>query len=296
MAVIILLFLSLTLSGYLWHQLAQTEPSPPHTVASKPPDSETNRYSPDITSEAAAVMQAELDAALSRLATSERERRQLLERFSEIRREINKRLGSGPEVQTLVTPHNPLVAAKVRELTGGYSEDADEYWRDFGVLYRWVQQNIEYCPDSYTPVIPESINEAIGWTKECWRTPEETLQDGVGDCEDMSLLLASMLLSYNEERYGIWVIGIGNSERGHAAVAIPVENGKLTILDPSFHYATGPNQFIINCQEISEAVTHWLARWEEEIPGVHIYVVFNDKFYQDFTGTQEFIGWAYSVN
>ena len=75
-------------------------------------------------------------------------------------------------------------------------------------LYHWVVNNVEYSHDSYFPVIPEVMGSPLIWWEECWRMPAETLEDEAGDCEDMAVLLASLMLSYNNGSYAVWAIEI----------------------------------------------------------------------------------------
>jgi len=159
-------------------------------------------------------------------------------------------------------------------------------------MFRWITQNITYAPDTYTPLIPESSSESIMWSPEFWRTPEETLKDRAGDCEDLSVLLASMILNYNKAQYSVWIIIMGNKTEGHIAVCLPVSGEMLTIMDPTTFYITGPNTIVLSSRDVTTAVNDWLKHWEKKIPDAQIKSVFNNKFRQDFTNTKEFINWA----
>ncbi len=220
------------------------------------------------------------------------EDRQLLSSYAKLRAEINRRLGMGQDALSFVTPDSPAIAGLVKEITGGYKENSTEFWRDCDNIFRWITQNITYSPDTYTPLMPESPTASLSWVEEFWRTPEETLRDKTGDCEDLTMLLASMLLNYNEGRYSVWVIVMGNDSESHIGVAVPVAGKMLTIMDPTVFYITGPNCYILSSRDIDIAVNDWLSHWAEKIPGVRIKSVFNDKFRRDFLSTQGFINWA----
>ena len=69
------------------------------------------------------------------------------------------------DIREFVQPHNPEVIAI-------YSQNGPDYWS----LYDFVCRNINYRRD-------------IG---EFWQTPSETLK-GMGDCEDTSILLTSLI-------------------------------------------------------------------------------------------------------
>lgn len=216
----------------------------------------------------------------------------ILAAYAKLRKEANRRAGLGDDRMSFVTPDAPAVASLVQELTGGYSEDPAEYWKDIEVLYRWVTQNIEYYPDTYAPLLPEFIGDELTWVNDFWRMPEETLKDRVGDCDDMVTLLVSMLMRYNQQRYAVWAIEIGNKERGHVGVALPVGKGMLTILDPTIRYATGSSESGIGSKPTATALGNWLARWSQELPGAEVRAVFNSTFCKEFGSTQEFLVWA----
>ena len=58
-------------------------------------------------------------------------------------------------------------------------------------IFKWVCSNIKYKPEG----------------KDYWQTPLETLQRGAGDCEDGSILLASLFCSVlpKSERWRVFV-------------------------------------------------------------------------------------------
>ncbi len=148
------------------------------------------------------VTKTQLDMTATQLETEKNKNSQMFNQYASLKEQVNVRLGDTPEdKQSFITSSNSLVSAKVLEITGGYSGDISEYWRDCERLYRWVVSNISYSYDSYMPVLPESMSGGLIWQQDYWRMPEETIEDEVGDCEDMALLLASMLLSYNEGEY-----------------------------------------------------------------------------------------------
>lgn len=229
----------------------------------------------------------------TQLKTTQDEKTQILTQYSGLREQINLKLGQGENSEKYITPDNASVSAKTKEITGGYSEDNNERWRDYKQLYDWVVKNIKYNNDTYLPILPSNISGKIVWIQEFWRIPEETLNDKVGDCEDMAVLLASLMLSYNDEKFGIWVIEIKNEDTGHLAVAFPVKGNNLTILDPAGNYYTGKNNGgWLQSYDVDKAVSDWLLHWAQEMPDVKISEVFSNKLYHEFSSTKEFINWA----
>ncbi len=270
--VTVLLVISFALDASLWHQLNATKSQLNDTIV------QLQAIKPDMDS-----LKAERDRILSS--------------YANLREQINLRLGTGQEGQSFITPDDPEISAKVQEITGGYSEE--EIWKDYARLFRWTMGHIKYSLDSPIPLLPESVEGTLEWGKDFWRTPVETIRDGTGDCEDIALLLTSMLLNYNQRRYPVWIVGVkttGSQPRAHIAVAIPSENNQLTIFDIPGHYYT-PFHDIggFGSLDVPLAVDHWLNHLEEEILGAQIYVVFSENFYKEFSGNEEFIDWVSKV-
>jgi hypothetical protein len=234
----------------------------------------------------------QLSTVQTQLKTTQNEKTQMLTQYSGLIEQINSKLGQGENSEKYITPDNVSVSAKAKEITGGYSEDNNERWRDYKQLYDWVVKNTKYNDDTYLPILPSNISGKIVWVQEFWRMPEETLEDKAGDCEDMAILLASMMLSYNNEKYSIWVLGIKNEDSAHLGVAYPVAGYNLVILDPAGNYYTGENGGYLRSFDINRAVSDWLAHWSREMPGAHINKVFSNKLYKEFSSTEEFINWA----
>jgi len=271
-AVTVLLVISLILGGSLWYQLNTTK-----------------IQLSDIT--------AQLNAVQPGMDSLKAERDRVVEGYANLREQINLRLGIGQDSRSFITPDDPKISAMVQEITGGYSEE--ELWKDYARLFRWIMGNIKYSLDSPTPLLPESVEGTLEWGKDFWRTPVETIRDGTGDCEDISVLLASMLLNYNERRFPVCVVGIkttGSKPRAHVAVAILSENNQLSIFDVVGRYYT-PFSAVggFGSQDVPLALDHWLNHIKKEMPGAQIYVLFSENFYQEFSGNQEFIDWASKV-
>jgi len=283
-AVAVLLVASIILGGSLWQQLNATNRQLNETTAQL---EAINRQLDDI--------KAQLDSLKPEMELKA-EQEQMLNDYANLREQINLRLGIREDGQRFITPDDPEIWAKVLEITGGYSPDTVELWRDYGRLFQWILKNIEYSADSPSPLLPESINGTLEWRKDFWRMPVETMKDGIGDCEDTAVLLASMLLNYNLRTSTVWILGIqtfGSTPKGHVAVALPIENHQLTIFDPSARYYT-PFSHVggIGTQEVSLAIDDWVTHLKDEMPGAQIYAVFSEDFYQEFTNTQEFIDWV----
>lgn len=213
--------------------------------------------------------------------------------YLSLREQINQKLGLDENGELIITPRSPTVTTLVKQIAGTLSPDWDEFWRDYKRMYDWVLNNIEYSSDTNLPILPEDPQGVLLWMSEYWKLPEETLEDRKGDCEDMSGLLASLLLSYNNEQYSVWMVVIrGSQGDGHVAVASPIQGDRLVFLDPAGRYYTGSPGGISTSYSISAAVNQWLLHWSLDIPGARITAVFSNDFYLEFDATGEFITWA----
>ncbi|MFB0559141.1 MAG: transglutaminase-like domain-containing protein [Dehalococcoidales bacterium] len=268
-AVTVLLVISFVLDAGLWYQLNVTKSQLNDTIA-------------------------RLDAVKPEMDSLKVERDRVVSGYADLREQINLRLGMGQDSQSFITPDEPEISARVQEITGGYSEE--KLWKDYAHLFQWVMRNIKYSLDSPTPLLPESVDGTLEWAADFWRTPVQTISDGTGDCEDIALLLTSLLLNYNQRRYPAWIVGVkttGDQPRAHVAVAIPSENNQLSFFDiPGRYYTPFSTVGGFGSQDVPLAVDHWLNHLEEEMLGAQIYVVFSESFYQEFSGNEEFIDWA----
>jgi len=277
-SVTVLLVASIIFSGNLWYQL--------RVINQQLDDAEVQLNN----------VQAQLDSVKPEMELKA-EQEQMLSDYASLRALINLRLGIKEIGQRFITPDDPEISARVQEITEGYSEDPKEFWGDYGRLFRWILKEVDYSSDSALPILPDSINGTLEWRNDFWRTPVETIRDGTGDCEDMSTLLTSMLLNYNQRRFTVWMIGIqtfGATPKRHIAVAIPIEDNQLTIFDLSGRYYTPfANMGGIGTQEVALAIADWTTHLKDEMPGAQVYLIFSEDIYQEFTNTQEFIDWVY---
>jgi len=235
---------------------------------------------------------SQLSGVTTQLTATQDENTRMTNNYSSLRAQIDLKLGRGEDSEKFITPNDPLVVARAIQIAGTYTQDANKLWRDYQRLYQWVVDNIKYNYDTNLPLLPMAMSGDLTWEQEYWRMPEETLNNKVGDCEDMAALLASLMLSYNNQQYGVWAIIIRNQDSGHVAVALPVVGKELSILDPAGKYYTGYRANWLRSFEVGVAVSDWLAAWAPDMPGAKITAVFSDDFYKEFSGTQDFINWA----
>ncbi|MGF3573671.1 MAG: transglutaminase-like domain-containing protein [Candidatus Bathyarchaeia archaeon] len=220
----------------------------------------------------------------------------LISQYDQLRYQINLR-SQHYDVTKFVTPNDPSVQQIVNQVTGGWSNpsDWDEFWADVKSLYDWVVNNIPYRGDGLFPVLPSSLSGSVDYRADMWQFPNETLNIKKGDCEDMAILLCSMILCYNGERYWTECVWITSSSSAHVGVQIPVSGGKMVILDPAGPYFTSEWGNIAS-KDISTEVNNWLNFWKSQGMGndVRVYRVFADYVDKTFSSTSEYTSWMYS--
>jgi hypothetical protein len=192
--------------------------------------------------------------------------------------------------QKYITPEDSLVVELVFNVTGRWAQDVEvnEMWDDFEKLYNWVVDNIEYNIDNPIPVI-SSNGSILLWHGEYWRFPNETVNSKRGDCEDMAVLLTSMIKCYTNQSYRCWVICWTNAS-GHAATAMPVQGGEFTLLDPAGNFYTNKALGYLSSKNNSDAIDEWFEHWKK-YPDIYVNLVFSDKIYETFTSTEDFMDW-----
>jgi len=216
--------------------------------------------------------------------------------YANLRSLINQRV-LHLDIMDFITPDDSAVGSIVSSVTGGWSnhDDWDEYWTDVKKMYDWVVDNIDYRYDGLFPVIPSTPSGSIQYSDEMWQFPSETLDIKKGDCEDMAILLTSMILSYNEGKYWVECIWITSSSSGHVGVQFPVSGDKLTILDPAGNYYTQNLDGSLGSKDISTEINNWLNYWKTDMGSdVRVYRVFSDSMDRSFSSTNEYTTWMYN--
>jgi cell division protein FtsB len=243
-----------------------------------------------------ATLQNEINSLNMQMATLEIEYQAYVSAYQSLRDTVNQRWNQ-INVEPFITPLDPAVENIVQSVTGGWSNSSDwnEYWNDVKAMYNWVVNNVEYRYDSLFPMLPDNPSEELCFWNEMWQFPNETLNLRKGDCEDMAILLCSMLRCYSNTQYIAEVILIVSSTAGHAAVQVPVSGYKLVILDPAGGYYSHDLSGNITFNDITTEINNWLSYWKPYMGNdVHVERVFSDYIDRAFTSTSEYIAWMYN--
>jgi transglutaminase-like putative cysteine protease len=213
--------------------------------------------------------------------------------YSSLRDSVNNRW-SGANASVFVTPDDPLVRGLVLNITGGWTDNSStaELFSDLKKLYDWVVDNIDYRYDGLYPVLPDKPMGNLRFVDEMWQMPSETLKLRMGDCEDMAILLASMIRAYGASAE---LIVIENETIGHMAVQVPLGEGEIIILDPAGRYYTRNETGALGPRDIWVEINSWLSYWANAgFMNTNVTRVFSDKIDKRFNSTEEYIEWMYS--
>lgn len=216
--------------------------------------------------------------------------------YNQLRHKINER-SQHVNASCFVTPWDDDVKNMVTKTTGGWSDKSDwtEFWNDVMLMYEWTVKNITYRQDSLFPLLPQSPLGNIQYVREMWQFPNETLDMKNGDCEDLAILLCSMIRCYTQGKYFAECILITGSKGAHIAVQVQVEPNKLTILDPAGHYYTKTRQGDVASKDLSAEINNWLNYWKPSLGNdVRVEGVFADYLNKTFSSTDEYISWMHS--
>ena len=189
---------------------------------------------------------------------------------------IEFRYGDGSDCQLFVTPDDYSVISKTRNVLGS-DYDGDLTWDDMRTINDWVEGNIKYNYDTY-----------IGYRRNCYQYPSETLDIMRGDCEDHSVLMVSMCKA--EEDVGwIWCASVnfyqGGKWQSHVCVFVAVADDKLYIFEPTGSGATGGWHSSYAKSEY-DALEEYRQYWSAS--SMEVSKIFSDKAYFTFNTNQQF--------
>lgn len=174
--------------------------------------------------------------------------------------------------RTLTTGEILKMETPVRVAVGS-STDA---WSNYQKIHEYVTSNVKYVYDVDIPYISyytyldvNGVRYLTDFDVETIanyvQTPEWTLTQKQGDCDDQAALEYAMLRYYNKyltgTDYNLYLTELDFSDgSSHVAVFMPVAGGKLTILDPAGNYLTKTGSTIASkaaASELDTYNTHW---------------------------------------
>jgi len=215
--------------------------------------------------------------------------------YHKLTEEVNQRWNLH-DVESFITPNDPAVAATVLAVTYGKTNPTkqEDLWTGVKMLYDWVSVNIKCRSDGLYPVLPPDPSGELSYIDEVWQFPNETLTLRRGDCEDVAVLLCSMI-KYYAPNLQVECVGVKGLRGGHMAVQIKVSDHEVVILDPGIYYCSHDEVGNIAFNEIYEEVHGWLDLLKPGLgEDIQVYLVFSDNMCMKFDSTKQYIGWMYS--
>ncbi len=151
-----------------------------------------------------------------------------------------------------------------------------DFWSSLQKIYDYVVSNIKYVHDVEMPLwyVSEVVTiEGRTYIHDvryynAWnyvQTPELTLRIGQGDCDDQAVLAYAMIKHYMREVYGAeYALYLACVEfpsgSTHMAVLMPVQGGRVCIIDPAGRYLTSQYGRITSrpaLEELQRYSSHW---------------------------------------
>lgn len=217
------------------------------------------------------------------------------ESFYDYRKNIEVRWGLGKDAVVFVTPSDPTVVNKTKEILKS-NYDRTLTTDDVRALYMWVRDRIQnhsgynndtpvVSPPFYDPITKEYVSENIRWDNFLY--PNETLERGKGDCEDWANLLLSMFHAEQNDSKAVNFEIEFTDKSGHVSTVVKNEFGNASILDPTGDYISDTYRRIDS--EIGIYKDQWLRTSRLEV--AKIYAAYSDRSYREFNNTQEFFTW-----
>ena len=186
---------------------------------------------------------------------------------------------------------NEEEVSKIGPTVTTITEDSEGVLDACDEIYKYVTNNIDYVHDIEFPYVINyhrtSINGTeyitsftMGSTANYIQTPGFTLEKEQGDCDDQTVLAYAMIKYYEREIYGTeHKLYIADMEflRGssHLAIFLPVQGGRVCILDLTGHFLTSQQGSITSKDAASELENYsdWWSSTEGEITHMDLYDV-----------------------
>ncbi|MFB3888088.1 MAG: transglutaminase family protein [Candidatus Bathyarchaeia archaeon] len=218
--------------------------------------------------------------------------------YQQLRYQTDQRLLRG-SAERFIQPADPAVMSLTYNITGkvGNTTDPGQYWKDIKAMYDWVNNNIKYREDGLYPILPEDPGESpdLEQTDQTAQMPNETLALKSGDCEDIAILLCSMVRSYFNKQFTVECIWLTGETAGHVAVQIPFSGEKLVILDPVRDYYSHDTLGDIALNNVSTEIYNWMNIWRPSLGNdVQVYRVFSDYVDKYFQSNEDYLNWMYN--
>ena len=142
-----------------------------------------------------------------------------------------------------ITPNDPVIKNKLNDIIKNKGILQPDLW----AIRDWVGENIAYP-------YPNEYDDVIHGQPDYWQFSRETISLGTGDCEDYSILLASLLRAKGYTANDVYVMmGYNKTDpsQGHAWIIVK-ELGIWWTIEPQATTSEGVLKLISNLGQLTE--------------------------------------------
>ena len=167
-----------------------------------------------------------------------------------------------------------------------------DWWKALQEIYSYISNEIDYVKDEPIP-LPPKLDELLNGTyqnktfENSIMTPSDTIRLKQGDCDDQAILLYAMIDVYEKYFMGgdtlEWIALLRFKDGSwHMAVLIPIQNKKLTIVDPAGQYYTNIEEGKIGSRYVYDELYTYSSHWSAYggIEYIELYQVIGNKIYR----------------
>jgi len=198
-------------------------------------------------------------------------------------------------LRAFVTPSDPAVQATASAAAYGNVNPVGEENLEMCImmLYNWVSVNVRVRPDSPYPMLPRQPGPP-SFISDVWQFPNETISLRAGGCEDVAVLLPSMVRFCAPRLYAACIVA-EVSKSGHMAVLVADGGGRAAILDPALYYYSRGAVGRFKLKDFVGEVLKWLELVKPRVgEGARITLIFNERDLAAFKSTEQFVGYFMS--
>ncbi len=195
---------------------------------------------------------------------------------------------------------------KIGSTVNSITTSSMDSWDGRDAIYNYIVNNIEYNYDTeflYLSGLRSNIingkntytSADITLFRNFIQTPEYTVTNQRGDCEDQAILEYAMIMYFYRHIYGTtyrtYLADISfASGPGHITVFVPVIDGRLCILDTAGHYRTsswGSTTSRDATTELNQYDDYWSSNGQPPITNIKLYRIdtTTGKFTIDIDGS-----------
>jgi len=171
-----------------------------------------------------------------------------------------------------ITPDDPLVKAKVREILGSKA-DGNLSWADMRNINLWVASNVRNPNFDLPP---------FGYNWSLWQYPAEVLRSGFGDSSDCARLAVSLMKAEDSSADYLFCAEFVFESFSRTVIVVNVELNQMVIYDPISGWQSNPGPEL-------QVMDQYSSRMHQQIK--HVPVAYDDGMVRCFYDKIKFLQW-----